>query len=479
MLNPRSQPIPKWSEAVLRSGQEFGPVPLRLVEGAIPSEVRGALFRNGPARLERGGQHVGHWFDGDGAILSVRFTGAAATAAYRYVQTAGYQLERRTGKLVLANYGMTPPGPWWRRLGKGLKNTANTSVLALPDKLLALWEAGQPHALDLDTLETIGIDDLDGLNGLSYSAHPKQDWRTGDIFNFGVSLGRKAGLHLYRSDRTGSVRQQATITVRATPFIHDFVIAGRYLIICIPPVQVRLLPVLAMLQSYGDALAWRPEQGTEIIVVDRTTLEVTSQFNSDPWFQWHFGNAYERDDGSVMIEVVRYPDFQSNQRLKEIASGQTHTPAVSTLCHLLIDPIKGRVISMEEAMSRNCEFPVIDPRDAGRPSRFTYFSMHRRGANLVEDLFQTIGRFDAKTLTLTELDLGEGLYPSEPIFAADADRPENGWILTVVFDGNRDCSELWIHSADRLDDGPVCRLELPAVIPLGFHGTWKPADGPP
>jgi carotenoid cleavage dioxygenase-like enzyme len=44
-------------------------------------------------------------------------------------------------------------------------------VLALPDKLLALWEGENPM-LDLKTLKLGGLDDLGGLNdGLTYSAH--------------------------------------------------------------------------------------------------------------------------------------------------------------------------------------------------------------------------------------------------------------------------------------------------------------------
>ncbi len=63
----------------------------------------------------------------------------------------------------------------------------------------------------------------------------------------------------------------------------------------------------------------------------------------------------------------------------------------------------------------------------------------------------------------------------EPIYASDADNPAQGWILTVVYDGNTNTSEAWIYDSNRLAEEPVCRLGLPAVVPLGFHGTWKPA----
>lgn len=43
----------------------------------------------------------------------------------------------------------------------------------------------------------------------------------------------------------------------------------------------------------------------------------------------------------------------------------------------------------------------------------------------------------------------------------------------VVYDGKTNRSEAWIFDSERLDDEPVCKLSLPAVVPLGFHGTWK------
>lgn len=64
---------------------------------------------------------------------------------------------------------------------------------------MALWEGGQPHSLDLETLETQGLDNLQGLaENTPYSAHPKIDPETGDIFNFGQILGPTPELILYR-----------------------------------------------------------------------------------------------------------------------------------------------------------------------------------------------------------------------------------------------------------------------------------------
>jgi carotenoid cleavage dioxygenase-like enzyme len=102
-------------------------------------------------------------------------------------------------------------------------------------------------------------------------------------------------------------------------------------------------------------------------------------------------------------------------------------------------------------------------------------SLQREGVDISQEIYGAIARFDHQTDTLTEADLGENRYPSEPIYAKDALNPEQGWVLTVVYDGNSDTSEVWVFDSDALDEEPVCRLGLPSVIPFGFHGQWKPA----
>lgn len=472
-----------WVKAIAQPATEFPLTPLPVLSGKIPQGLRGTLYRNGPARLERGGKKVGHWFDGDGAILAVHFNsplkqqeGEAAKGVYRYVKTAGYLAESEAGKFLYPNYGMTASGPFWNQWLRPVKNAANTSVLALPDKLLALWEGGHPHALDLETLETWGLDDLGGLEkGLPYSAHPKRDPRTGEIFNFGQSLGATGILNVYKSDRTGKIIQKAAVKLDGVVVLHDFVLAGPYLIFCIPPARINLLPVLLGLSSIGDAMKWQPNLGTQIWVFDRETLSLVSRGEAEPWYQWHFGNACVDADGSVLLDLVRYRDFQTNQRLKEVPGGETQTDAEGSLWQMRLDPKTGKIAQMQQVLNRACEFPSVSASEMGQPWRYTYVSLYRKGTDIIRERYDAIARFDYQTGNLTEADLGENRYPSEPIYAPDTDNPNQGWILTVVYDANSDSSEVWVFDSDRLDESPVCRLGLPAVVPLGFHGTWKSA----
>jgi len=75
-----------WAKSLEKPAVEFSETQLTLLSGKIPEGLRGSLYRNGPGRLERGKQKVGHWFDGDGAVLAVHFHDKGASATYRYVQ---------------------------------------------------------------------------------------------------------------------------------------------------------------------------------------------------------------------------------------------------------------------------------------------------------------------------------------------------------------------------------------------------------
>ncbi|MCV3216474.1 carotenoid oxygenase family protein [Plectonema radiosum NIES-515] len=469
--------FPTWAEAITQPATEFGLTPLRVITGAIPTGLRGSLYYNGPARLERGGRRAGHWFDGDGAVLGVHFTDTGATGVYRYVQTAGYQAEEKAGKFLFETYGMTPRVPIWKQLGARPKNCANISVMALPDKLLALWEGGLPHALDLVNLKTFGLDNLGGLaDSGAYAAHPKLDPQTQAIYNFGVTYGVKAVLHIYQCDRTGQIQQQAEIELDGLPLIHDFVLAGNYLVFFIPPVRLNPVPYLARMACFGDSLQWQKEQGTQIIVIDKTTLKVVSRSTESSWFQWHFANGYTDASGCAVVHLVRYEDFQSNQFNKEVATGQTRTIAKGRLWKVRLNPQSGKVIEMHQLLDRSCAFPSVPPHRVGQESRFTYLLMHRSGVDIGQELYGAIARFDHQTKTLIEADFGENRYPMKAIYAVDAENPEKGWVLTVVFDGNSCSSSVWIFEQEHLDAEPVCRLALPSVVSFGFGGTWKSAS---
>ncbi|MEM6503331.1 MAG: carotenoid oxygenase family protein [Cyanobacteria bacterium P01_C01_bin.89] len=485
---PVSSPAhrPQWFGAMEQSAIPFETQRIPVVEGHLPEELAGTLYRNGPGQLVRNGVRTGHWFDGDGAVLAVRFGDGEATATYRYVDTEARREEERAGRWLYGNYGMLPAGNWWQRMteGRSLKNAANTSVLALPDRLLALWEGGRSHRLDLDTLETLGLEDFGELPGdRSYSAHPKIDPKSGEIYNFGMVPGPVAKLWLYRGDATGKLLKQNLLKLPRVSLTHDFALAGPYLVFFIPPTQLQLAPVVFSLKSFSESLQWKPELGTTILIFDRETLALVNRAVVEPWFQWHFSHGRLDCDGKVHIGFVGYDSFSTNQYLKEVASGKIETSAFGTLREVSFDPNNPEKVEHKTWVNQQCEFPVVNDwaNISQQPPPDIYFSAHRPNQTneprAKSDLFWAIAHYQPATDQLTVIDAGEGHYPSEPIVVYDQDNfPQ--WLLTVVYDGINHCSQVWIYNAassDHLQDGAIAKLQLPSVIPHSFHGTWSPA----
>ena len=127
------------------------------VEGTLPAELEGTLYRIGPARHDVYGERYRHWFDGDGMVHTIHLDGGRAHYRNRFVATAGRAEEERAGRRLYAGFGTRPAGDnaverFRHAVRRFAKNTANTNIVEIGGRLLALWEAGHPHRIDPVTL---------------------------------------------------------------------------------------------------------------------------------------------------------------------------------------------------------------------------------------------------------------------------------------------------------------------------------------
>ena len=74
-----------------------------------------------------------------------------------------------------------------------------------------------------------------------------------------------------------------------------------------------------------------------------------------------------------------------------------------------------------------------------------------------------------------DLDGGEG---SEPVFVKDpaGSAEDDGWVMSYVYQPATDSSEIVIIDSRAFEKEAVARIQIPARIPVGFHGNWIP-DG--
>lgn len=460
-------------------------LPIR--EGELPRWLEGVLFRNGPGRQSAFGVPYKHPFDGDGMILRFSFEGGKVRYKNRFVRTRAFEEEERAGKMLYRSFGTNLPGGLAKNLLRTtFKNAANTSVVLHGGKLLALWEGGVPHALDPETLRTLGPHDFEGRlqNRLSwldakmsphlpFSAHPKRCPDTSALYGFGTLYGRKNHLVLYRVDRSGVMDEPELVELPKLTFLHDFVVTKRYRIVFDVPTRFAVARTLLGFVPPVDAID-EGEGDTIVRLFPKARGERPLTFTLPSAFVFHFVNGFERDDGTLVVEGIRTASFPRVPGADVLASGAPFYPA-PVLTRFELDPRTGK--ATQAAVSRTpCELPTIDPREVSREHTQVFAIAGPEladGDTHVAPFFSRIVRFDRATGRETVRDLGHALV-GEPVYVPVRGDGE-GVVLTVVFEGAREKSALYVLAAKTLETVAVC--ELPHGLPAGFHGTWVPSAG--
>ncbi|HYH07414.1 MAG TPA: carotenoid oxygenase family protein [Thermoanaerobaculia bacterium] len=430
--------------------REHGFEPLR-VEGRLPDSLQGTLYRCGPARFGVRGDLYPHWFDGDGAVMAVSIANGRADGAIRLVGTPWTRAENAAGKRLYRGYSQLGRG--WRRWALP-KNPANTSVLPWQGRLLALWEAGLPVAVDPRTLESLGVTSLDGRLRPAISAHPHRVGR--ELYNFGIHFGPKFALDLYAFGET--VRRIASVPLPRPTAFHDFIATPRHLVFFCPPLRLRLARFLTGIGTFESNLSWEPEHGTEVVVVPLDAPQRPIRFTVPPFFQWHFVNAWEEKDDALTVDYIAYDDFASNVWYGRAPWAAPSPPPASRYARAHLD-LKRKRMDVDVLSETSWEFPAIDPRNAGGRHEHTWMLDVSRG------LPPTLCRFEGNTRREVPL----SGFPGEAVVAGDH-------VLSLVYDAARNASYVAVIDAARPEDGAVARLWFDHAIPFLFHGTWHAED---
>lgn len=450
------------------------------IEGEIPADLSGTLFRNGPGLLDIAGTQIQHPFDGDGMISAIAFQNGKAHYQNRYVRTEGYVKEQEAQKILFRGvFGTQKPGGLFANLFNfNLKNIANTNVIYWGDKLLALWEAAEPHRLDPQTLETIGIDYLDGVlePGDPFSAHPwidpscKFDGGEPCLVNFSIKPGLSSKINIFEFAPDGKLLRNHSHTIPGFAFIHDFAITPNYCIFFQNAVKFNPMPFALGIKGAGECVEFQPSQPTRVVIIPRQPpYEAIKILEVKAGFVFHHGNAFEIDEKTISLDSICYeslPQVEPNTDFKEVDFASLKP---GQLWRFTMD-LEQESIEKEMLESRCCEFPTLHPDYVGRDYRYLF--MGAAEAPTGNHPLQTILKLDLKTQERLLWSAAPRGYVSEPIFVPkpNGTSEDEGWVLTVVYDASHHRSEIVILDGQNL--APIAKLHLKNHIPYGLHGNW-------
>jgi all-trans-8'-apo-beta-carotenal 15,15'-oxygenase len=467
-----------WASAFRNVGVELEGVELKAARGAIPAELVGTLYRNGPGRLERGGQWVHHPFDGDGMITALRFAGGKAELRNRFVRTEGWQAEELADKFLYRGVFGTqkPGGAVANAFDLRLKNIANTHVVRLGDQLLALWEAAEPHALDPDTLETRGLGLLNGVlkKGEAFSAHPRFDpghHGAPRMVTFGVKAGPRSTIRLMEFSSAGELLADSRHSFKGFAFLHDFAITPNWAVFLQNAVAFNPTGFVLGQKGAAQCLSSKPGEQGQFWLIPRSGEGKPLQIAAPEGFVFHHLNAFE-EGNELVVDSIYYDDFPSIGPDVDFRQVDFEAIPAGQLVRCRINLETGAV-SKELLEERTCEFAMVNPDRQGLEARTSWMAVAERERG--NDPLQAIKKLDLAT--------GEGQvwsaaprgFVSEPLMVPrpGATAEDDGWVLCLVWNGARCASDLVILDAASLAE--VAVLELPLAVPHGLHGSFAPA----
>lgn len=438
-------------------------------DGKLPAELAGTLYRTGPGRFGSFGRRYHHLFESDGALCAVRFAGGLAAGAQRVVRSAGLREEEEAGRPLFGSV-VSRPRRILNNLTRRAKNLANTNVLAWQGRLFALLEAARPTELEPDGLHTLGESDLDGAVVETFSAHPHPVAARGAAYNFGMRFGARSAIDLYELPARGRARRLGSLPLATPTVLHDFVATERHLVFLLAPTRLLLARALLGEARPERLFDWRPERGSEVVVVPIDAPERPARFRTDAFFVWHFANAFE-DGGQIVLDFVRHADVSALGTMRDVAvrDGAVADMNLGTACRARVDLARERC-DVERLSGLACEFPTIDPRGAGGRRRFVWLTVTDGAA-------PGIARLDLERGEAARWVPPPGQHPSEPVFAP---RPggkgeTDGWVLVLVYDEKARASHVAVLDAEAPEAGPIGRAHFDHHVPFTLHGTWVPA----
>lgn len=462
----------------------------------------------------------------------MRVKGGGSEISYnnRYVVTSRLLQEQRAGVPLFTNFGdyrgwlaalhLLVGGA--RRLlrvkdssdGDG---TANTALVFHARRLLALHEGDLPYVLRVacdGIIETVGrLRDFSSKKDKAdskrdektmknpFTAHPKIDAATGELFGIGYNVEKKPYLQYFGLDAEGALRFNVPIETPFPTMQHDMAITKRHAIFLDPPLIFK--PEVMLGSKERMPFVFDRTRKARFGVIDReatkersSSASSSSLSDSTRWFEldacmfFHVANAWEEGNDKIKLFLCVFEDFDLDlDRVKPSSAakaGSEKAPSSSDVAfsgyarlnEVTLDLRTG--LASRRVVDANLygDFPRINEKLTGVKSRYTYVATMDPLSPV--PLFDGVAKVDLlakdpSKAVVASFKYGKGRHGGEATFVADPHRrnggaEDAGFLVTYVFDEATQRSELLVLDAGDLSNANAgFRVPLPVRVPYGFH----------
>eukprot|EP00981_Chlorochromonas_danica_P010099 scaffold3044_cov176-Ochromonas_danica.AAC.17 len=505
--HPSSSPLTYDKTAWQRGYRTCTKEVAQVIATDLPTDIHGTYYRNGPSKFDIGQDKLLHPFDGDGMVIAITFKDGEAFLRNRFVHTEGYLQEKSAQRVCFrgAFRSLKPGGIWTNFLDTKIKNVANTNVIYWGKKLLALYEAGKPYELDVNTLSVMEEKEST-LGGLlshplhTFTAHPKICAHRHHL----VGMSTKQELTsctvtFYEFDDLFQTVQQREVILPGFGFFHDFVITKNYYLLLQAPVELNVWPIVLGLKAPAESMSFHADRPAKLYLIPRNLRDEVEVVDLDPHFVFHFVNGYEpKGDGKEIV----FDSFRCDNLQVGVSTPQeswwdmdyaANIPYPLLTRYSLKKGEDGKWQTSHQTLSRKAlDFSTINPDYMGKKHRYCYAMTG--SSEQVSSPFQAFVKIDFEALEEGRSGVREMVYRpakheflGEPLFVKrrrsnedeseeDANTEEDdGYLVSLLFDGSSDRTEtsLVIFDAKDISKGPIHRVPIPRVsFPLGLHSSF-------
>ncbi|HEY5210004.1 MAG TPA: carotenoid oxygenase family protein [Stellaceae bacterium] len=450
-----------------------------VIEGAIPGEIDGSWFRAIPDHQFPPKFAKDTYLSGDGMISLLRIRDGHADFKQRYVLTERLKNDRAARRALHGLY-RNPYTDDPSVQGKD-RTVANTTPVWHGGRLLMTKEDGLPYEVDPQTLETKGQFNYDGrLKSQTFTAHPRLDDDTGEMFFFGYEASGLAtrDVAFCIADKNGELVHEEWFEAPFVSLMHDFLVTKEHIIFPVWPITADL----ARLKAGGAHWVWEPEKGSHIGIMPRGGgVKDLRWFHFEPRSAFHYLNAHS-EGSRVHIDfapamVVGFPFIQE-------ASGIKVPPAKMGgrgLVRWTFDLAKPGDGYEEHLIGPGGDMPAVARKDAMKDYAIGYYQTYfpQNGAPHVAGPvgagFNTVARIAVKTGKLTTYAPGPNATVQEHVHIPSKQKGHEGYLIFAVDLHDRMGSEIHLLEAGKVEAGPIARIAMPFRLRNQVHGTWVPA----
>ena len=456
------------------------------VEGDIPAAIDGSFFRAVPDNAQVPMFEDDIALNHDGMISAFFFKDGRVDFGIKYVETERYLAEKAAGRALFGRY-RNPFTDDPSVEGKD-RTVANTTPVWHGRRLFMTKEDGRGYEVNPHTLATEGKWDYEGkLKSETFTAHPRIDPETGEMFFFGYEAGGLCTLDVAYciADKDGNLVKEQWFDQPYCSTIHDFVITEKYAIFPIFPT----LADLDRIKEGGPHWAHHQDLPSYVGIIPRY-----GDVSEMVWIEgpkgvscFHEVNAF--DDGDKVHIDLCLTETNAFGFMREAGGIDIAQQDIKgALTRWTIDlaasepAIEAREIGPTGDMCR------VEDGVQGRPyKRAWYLSMNPQakgppmlggpvGAN-----FNCMLRLEPESGRISMMEVPPGAAISEPAHVVSQEEGHGGWLLCMIdipngppgaSDPSDYSSELWVVEADAIEKGPVAKVKTGKALRSQVHGTW-------